>query len=208
MQTLALWSVPMFVFIWPHHQTYQSRLKSVCDDLQQNHPVSGIAVTAKHNLYESRFDFCHLPHDAVRAWTDWIKDCVFEAARAACGSEWPAGLEVAVNIHESWCHITHDYGYHDMHIHGNSSWSGIYYLDAAQSSLPDRNGVNRFYRPWHSNYVDAGTAWATKDTTIDVNPQDGMLVIFPSWIPHAALAYRGDQSRYILSFNSQTQAIK
>lgn len=200
---MPLWPVMMYDFQWPEHEQYQQDLKQVCRDLEQSNSHSGVAPDAKRGLYESRFDFCDQQHPAVQAWTAWCKQCVFEAAVHSSGPHWPKGASVIVEFHESWCHITRDGGYHDVHIHPNSSWSAIYYLDCGDMSMPTRNGINRFFRPYNTSYTDGGQAWMTANTTIDIAAEPGQLIVFPSWIQHSALPYHGEQERYILSFNSR-----
>jgi hypothetical protein len=41
---------------------------------------------------------------------------------------------------------------------------------------------------------------------MDIQPEEGMLVIFPSYLPHKAMAYEGDKDRIIISFNVQISA--
>lgn len=200
---MSMWPVMMYDFQWPEHHQYQELLKQVCRDLEQANSHSGVAPDAKRGLYESRFDFCEQQHPAVIAWTAWAKQCVFEAAVHACGQHWPPNMSVIVEFHESWCHITRSGGYHDVHIHPNSSWSAIYYLDCGDMSMADRNGINRFFRPYNTSYTDAGQSWMTANTTIDIAAEPGQLIVFPSWIQHSALPYHGDRERYILSFNSR-----
>jgi len=202
---MPVWPVMMYDFQWPQHDQYQQDLKQVCRDLEQANSHSGVAPDAKRGLYESRFDFCDQDHAAVKAWTAWCKQCVFEAAVHSCGQYWPPNMSVIVEFHESWCHITRDGGYHDVHIHPNSSWSAIYYLDCGDMSMPTRNGINRFFRPYNTSYSDGGQAWMTANTTIDIAAEPGQLIVFPSWIQHSALPYHGKQERYILSFNSRVR---
>lgn len=205
MTPMPVWPVMMYDFQWPEHQRYQADLKQICRDLEQANSHSGVAPDAKRGLYESRFDFCEQDDPAVTAWTAWCKQCVFEAAAHSCGQHWPRGMSVIVEFHESWCHITRDGGYHDVHIHPNSSWSAIYYLDCGDMSMPERNGINRFFRPYTTSYTDAGQAWMTANTTIDIAAEPGQLIVFPSWIQHSALPYHGERERYILSFNSRVK---
>lgn len=203
MQPMPLWPVMIYDFQWAQHQQYQSELKRVCHELEARQQHSGVAPDAKRGLYESTFDFCEQDNDAVRAWADWAKNCVFQAAGHACRDHWSAGTNLQIELHESWCHITRDGGYHDVHIHPNSSWSAIYYLDCGDMDMRTRNGVNRFFRPYGTSYSDLGTAWMSADATIDINADTGMMIVFPSWIQHSALPYRGRRERYILSFNSR-----
>ena len=202
---MPIWPVMMYDFQWSEHEQHQQDLKQVCRNLEGIDSHSGVAPDAKRGLYESAFDFCDQDHPAVQAWTAWAKQCVFEAAVHSCGSHWPPDSSVIVELHESWCHITRDGGYHDVHIHPNSSWSAIYYLDCGDMSMPERNGVNRFFRPYNTSYTDAAQAWMTANTTIDIQAEPGQLIVFPSWIQHSALPYRGQRERFILSFNSRVR---
>lgn len=208
MQPLPLWPIMMYHFDWPDHQQHQEPLKQLCRDLEIQNHHSNIAAGIKSGLYESAFDFLEQDHDSVRAWAAWAKFCVFQAAGHACGTAWPPGININVELHESWCHITRDGGYHDVHIHPNSSWSAIYYLDCGDMDAASKNGINRFFRPYETAYTDAGTAWMSVNNNIDINARSGMMIVFPSWIQHSALPYRGDRERFVLSFNSKVTLVK
>jgi uncharacterized protein (TIGR02466 family) len=203
MQSLPLWSIPIYYFMWDQHDQYRDDLVRVCHDLEDKKYISNVAPEAKSGLYESGFDFVSTPDPAVEALAHWTKNCFFQSAANANKSYWPAGMNVKIEIHESWCHITRDGGYHDTHIHANSSWSAIYYLDTGDMGNDTKNGVNRFYNPNHNMYDDAGTAWNTGNTSVDIQPRPGMLVIFPSWIKHSGMIYRGKQERIVISMNCQ-----
>ena len=201
MQTIPLWPVLLYDFQWAEHNQYQDELKKVCYDLEAKKHVSNVAPDAKRGLYESGFDFVVTDNTAVLAFSHWVKGCFFQAAAAANKKYWPAGINVNVEIHESWCHITRDGGYHDMHAHPNSSWSAIYYVDTGDMGTDNKNGVNRFYNPNNSMYLDAGTAWTTANTSIDFLGEPGMMVVFPSWVNHSATTYRGAKDRIVIALN-------
>ena len=182
---------------------YKQQLKQVCQDLESKNSQSNVAPSAKRGLYESGFDFVTIPDPAVEALSHWIKDCLFKSAANANREYWPAGANINIEIHESWCHITRDGGYHDMHTHPGSSWSAIYYLDTGDMDAASKNGLNRFFCPYNNMYIDAGTAWTSRNTSIDITAQEGMLIVFPSFIQHNALSYRGEKERYVISVNSK-----
>lgn len=198
--------MPFYSLIWDQHEQHADQLKQVCEHLQSQNKFSNVTNGVKRNLYESTFDFAEYPNDSVLAWADWVKDCLFQASAKSNKSYWPPGLNIAVEIHESWCHITRDGGYHDVHIHANSAWSCIYYLDIGDTDIDNKNGVNRFYNPTSVGYSDAGTMYASEESSIDISPRNGMLIVFPSWLKHSALVYRGTKPRYILSANSRITA--
>jgi len=203
MQPMPLWPTMFYNFDWSDHKKHAQELKTVCQDLEKQNYVSNIAPDAKRGLYESGFDFVEYPSPAVRAWADWVKNCMFQASNNANKRYWPPGTNVQVELHESWCHITRDGGYHDMHIHPNSTWSCIYYLDCGDMDGATKNGLNRFYNPNTTMHTDTGTLYISRDNSIDILAEPGMLILFPSWIQHSALPYRGKQDRYVLSANSR-----
>ena len=208
MLSLAQWPTLFYSFEWPEHETHAQELKQVCHDLESQNKVSNVSNAIKHNLYESEFNFLEYPSDAVIKWGHWAKNCIFLASANANKAYWPPGLNLQVEMHESWCHITKSGGYHDVHTHPGSSWSCIYYLDIGNMQPDTKNGVNRFYNPVTPMYTDAGTVYTNVATNFDVNAQNGMLFVFPSWVNHSALPYTGDKDRYVLSANSRITVIE
>lgn len=135
-------------------------------------------------------------------------------AKQVNAQAWPAGkLSLDLRFAGCWFQIQNGQAFHDVHTHGNCSWSGVYYVQiddakqrAAHASLGELNGATRFYGPYSQfqagAYMDMGNAYLQKNT-IDIQPEEGMLVLFPSYLPHKAMAYEGDKDRIILSFNVQ-----
>lgn len=208
MQPIPVWPINFYYFQWQDHDRHCHELKRVCEDLESRQKVSNVSPDAKYGLYESSFDFCEQDNDAVREFSGFVKQSMFQSASHSCRGMWPAGSNIVVELHESWCHITRDGGYHDAHIHANSSWSSIYYLDVGDMDIDSKNGVNRFYRPFDTSYTDAGQAWMTSNNTIDIIPRAGMLLTFPSWVLHSGLPYRGAASRYVISVNAKLNLMK
>ena len=207
MQPIALWPVMFYDFQWSDHDHWVQDLTKLCYELEAKKHVSGIAPQAKRGLYESGFDFVQDDSPAVQAFATWVRQCFSQAITHANQAFWPTGLNLDVDIHESWCHITRDGGYHDLHAHPDSSWSAIYYLDIGDMKSGDKNGVNRFYNPNHCMYVDPGTAWMQNSTSTDFIAEPGMMVIFPSWVPHSALTYRGTQDRLVIALNCKVREV-
>jgi uncharacterized protein (TIGR02466 family) len=203
MQPMPLWPTMFYNFDWQDHKTHAEELKAVCHDLEQKKHNSNITASVKYNLFESAFDFVTYPSPAIEAWSHWVKDCIFKASYAANKRYWPVGLNVDIELHESWCHITRDGGYHDVHIHPNSTWSCIYYLDCGNMDAATKNGLNRFYNPNNTMHTDAATLYMSHDNSIDILAEPGMMILFPSWIQHSALPYHGEKNRYVLSANSR-----
>lgn len=135
-------------------------------------------------------------------------------AKQANAQSWPEGrLSLDLRFAGCWFQIQNGQAFHDIHTHGNCSWSGVYYVqvDPAEerqrhTTLGELNGATRFYGPYSQlqggAYMDMGNAYLQKNS-IDIQPEEGRLVLFPSWLAHKAMAYEGRRDRIIISFNLQ-----
>ncbi len=149
-----------------------------------------------------------------RQLLQFIAGCVQELARQTNAQAWPEGrLSLDLRFAGCWFQIQNGQAFHDLHTHGNCSWSGVYYIQVdsagqrhAHPSLGELNGATRFYGPYSAlqggAYMDMGNAYLQRNS-MDIQPEEGRLVLFPSWLPHKAMAYEGARDRIILSFNLQ-----
>lgn len=171
--------------------------------------ASGVAPSSKSKdgLFESTFDLFEKTENpelrrlisfiesSVRRVVWYVNDRAFDPKR------------VRVTFTDSWFHITNNSGFHDAHYHGGCSWCGIYYLQMSDipTQRPDHapNGVSRFYcpRPFGGMQGDLGNAYLGHGH-IDVPPEPGMLILFPAYLLHSGLPYKGAIDRVLLAFNT------
>jgi uncharacterized protein (TIGR02466 family) len=138
-------------------------------------------------------------------------------AQQANAGVWPAGRHgLQLELTGVWFQIQNGASFHDVHTHGNCSWSGVYYVQLdppeqriAQPQFGKLNGVTRFYSPMFpllgGAHMDMGNAWL-QQATLDVAPREGELVLFPAMLAHKAMPYIGKRDRIIVSFNAQIHA--
>jgi hypothetical protein len=211
------WPTTMFLCDWPGNA---ARAPAIIDDLLDRAkafktPIaSGVATSAKSatGLIESPLNlFSTTKEPNLQALVAWISGCVRAAVSQVNGGA-VAPDKLRVEFTESWFHITNDGGFHDAHTHGNCSWCGIYYLAAgdpdtvpASGATKAGNGVNRFYGPLPKGGMlrDYGNNYLRR-YYVDVQPIEGRLVLFPSYLMHSALPYAGAADRIVLAFNTQT----
>jgi uncharacterized protein (TIGR02466 family) len=171
--------------------------------------ASGVAAKMKDRLYESPFDLFRDDVAEVQALARFCSDAlgalVTELRRRLNRPQGAGSLRI--DMAESWVHITRDGGYHDTHLHPNCSWCGIYYVEPGDATLKPPNGVNRFYPPLVPTYHDFGTTALLTDPA-DLAPDEGTLVLFPSYIHHSAIVYRGQKDRVIISFNARVREVQ
>jgi uncharacterized protein (TIGR02466 family) len=148
-----------------------------------------------------------------RALVGFIVERLGATVVQANQGHWPEGeqaLQIALN--GLWFQTSNHGAHHDVHTHGNCSWSGVYCLqvDAQHDRVRHpvygaRNGVTRFYGPAFAQlggaHADFGNAYL-QAAHLDVPPLSGQLIVFPSWLAHQALPYQGALDRVIVSFNA------
>ena len=201
-----LWGTPLIEAKNPDHPRIKDALIRYCYEFerQSKNPIeSGVTVRRKANLYESRFDFFTHPMPEVQALRNFCAQALAEAVLKLINHAegGPVVGRAAVDLYESWIHITHDGGYHEVHNHPNCTWCGIYYLDTGECTVDPPNGINRFFSPIDIMFDDPGTR-AYPQKPVSVKPEECKLFMFPSYVKHLAVPYRGKKDRIIISFNS------
>ncbi len=206
-ETISTWTTPLFITTLADHDFLKSTLIEYiyqCKSQQTQAIDSQVAPIAKQQLFESSLNFLEADLAEVVELKRNFEELLAEAAFIVNQSVWPDNVEVNAHIVESWYHVTQHGGYHDVHSHPNCSWCGIYYLEPGASDFKKRNGVNRFYDPRVNaeHYADAGTAYLAQQGVWDFEPKEGQIIIFPSYLKHAALTYFGDEDRIVIAFNA------
>lgn len=207
------WPITLYLAEWPEHQAKAPAIIEHLYAIRSQHSAniaSGVSPGSKSpsGLFESRFDLFSTSHPELTDLTEFIGVALKTIVSHVNGGATPPD-QIDVVATESWFHITNSGGYHDAHQHQFCSWCGIYYLQAGdpQPEAPDgiaRNGINRFYSPLATggSYTDFGNDYL-KNGNFDVQPEDGVLVLFPSFLQHSALPYTGEKDRIVVSFNSR-----
>lgn len=205
-----LWATPMF---FVHNEHADSLHPPIIEHLytlrsrESERIASGVAAGAKsdYGLFESKFDLFKSELPQMKALTRFIGNALAHAVvQANGGTDDPRDVRVCAI--ESWFHITNESGYHDAHHHHGCSWCGIYYVQIGDGVTDElrHNGISRFYSPLAIGgaYQDYGTEYL-QTGTYNVKPEEGMLVLFPSYLLHSALPYKGEKDRIVIAFNGQ-----
>jgi len=161
-----------------------------------------------------------LPRVKIPEWQGFVRflvNSLGETAKQANREAWAGReLELKVGIEGMWFQCSRAGAFHDVHTHGNCSWSSAYIVQIDESeqrvSHPvygAANGVTRLYGPYFTAmagaFADVGNAYL-QPPHLDIEPVPGRLLLFPSWLAHKAMPYGGDKERIIISFNASIHA--
>jgi hypothetical protein len=148
-----------------------------------------------------------------QAFVRFLVNSLGETVKKANREAWAGrDLELQVAIEGMWFQCSREGAFHDVHTHGNCSWSSAYIVQIDEPSkrvahpvYGAANGVTRLYGPPFSAlggaFVDVGNAYL-QPPHVDIEPVPGQLLLFPSWLAHQALPYNGEKERVIISFNA------
>ena len=92
-----------------------------------------------------------------------------------------------------WLNVYESQNWQEKHIHSPGQWSAVYYVDFD----PNEHKGTNFYHP---NETLLATAGVTQNTLVPW-VQEGDMIIFPSWLEHAAPMNKSSVKRSTISFN-------
>ena len=97
-----------------------------------------------------------------------------------------------------WANVNYKGCYNEKHNHPLSHLSGVYYV-----KVPDENSEIVFYDPrvikemYPTDHEDNPAFWET----VRFRPEEGKLILFPSYLQHSVNINNSDEDRISISFN-------
>ena len=101
------------------------------------------------------------------------------------------------DIHALWAIINKKGDYNKSHFHPNSWLSGVYYVSVKDDI---KNGSICFKAPVMQRYINEYT-FSDNSYWECLQPTEGLLVLFPSYLEHRVKVNELDSDRVVLSFN-------
>jgi uncharacterized protein (TIGR02466 family) len=101
-----------------------------------------------------------------------------------------------------WYTILSEHGWNSPHIHPRSLISGVFYV-----KTPDtvQNNTARNYSGWFglSDPRQGSQQWPLSEqmTHVYIQPQEGTLILFPSYLTHFVSPFNSKESRISIAFN-------
>ena len=189
-----VFSTPIWMFSNPRAGTVNPILAKVILEAAQSYPSQG-----KSNIggWRSRNDLFHWAVPEVKEIGGWILDCTRQIVEASLHPEHYRGTLNAVG----WASVCRTGNYNAPHIHPESAWSGVYYIDAGD---PDRTIPFSSYLELLDPRTAAGGVHTPGDPfghPVRIAPQAGLLIFFPSWLTHWVHPHSGPRERIAISFN-------
>jgi uncharacterized protein (TIGR02466 family) len=146
-------------------------------------------------------DLFNMDHEAV----NWLRKEVNETVIKYLSN---IGIDYAVNwTITGWPNINRFGDYHDNHNHPWSYLSGTYYVKMPTNHeiLQSRNDVRpsriTFYDPRQGSNMNAIKNDPNVDPEFTVNPEPGLMLLWPAFVNHFAHPNLSKETRISISFN-------
>lgn len=137
-------------------------------------------------------EFCG---DAGELLISYMRALGDEATRRVC-REHGEPPPVRWNVY-AWANVNRAGDFNKIHVHPASTWSGTYYIDAGNAT--DAAAPLHLFDPCQARAVTF-LPHALRDSVF-VHPKPGLMVLFPSYVPHMVFPHEGAGTRISIAFN-------
>ncbi|MGO1119949.1 2OG-Fe(II) oxygenase family protein [Rhodovibrionaceae bacterium A322] len=192
---------PIYKTACPLPKGFNAALKKTIMARRDQH-----ASTNKSNIggWQSSPDFMNWGGPEVRHLGNWLNEAFGSMMEKEIGHR-NFNCNLAVT---AWANINKDGDYNRQHTHANNHWSAVYYVDLGDPDpnvLP--NGAIEFMDPRSAIGV-FDLPGVMSVSTWTVQPEPGNLIMFPSWLKHSVLPFRGKGERISIAFNLRVGDMK
>jgi len=99
----------------------------------------------------------------------------------------------------AWANINRAGDFNKTHVHSASTWSGTYYVDTGEPLDAAAGTPLQLMEPSQGRIM----SFLPKllPSSIYLRPRPGLMVLFPSYIPHMVLPHAGSGTRISIAFN-------
>ena len=184
-------STPVWVSKIKNYQELNKKIFTYIKNLEQNDP-EGMIKSNEKGWHSQYFD---LDADEVKNYINSIGPNINESL---LDMGWDLKNQ-NVKITSMWSIINRSDATNARHIHSNNCISAAYYVKAPENCgniiFHDPRSEPVYYHPKIANPNKLNT------NIISIKPEEGLLVLFPSYLHHSVDANNSNEDRIVISFN-------
>lgn len=191
-------STPILMRTWPDSAQLNASLQELV--LAKERDSKGVT---KSNLggWQSEQGLFHWQHPAIAELQRRVREATIEITGKTC-REALQGLSEDLHVN-GWANVSRDRSYNRIHAHSECTWSGVYYVSVGE---PDPNVLDNgsiefldLQMAVHGGHAQLpGRPFGGQ---LRVPPEPGLMVMFPSWLPHWVHPFQGSGVRISIAFN-------
>ena len=128
-----LWPTPVGEFFNPDHQRIRDKLIDFFEDYKTQNPKSKKGIE-NINLYESGYNIHQLQNESYTKLIHFIAGCFYTMSKKMNDRIIIDDSKYITEIVNSWFIVYENSGFVAPHLHGNCSWSCVYYVQLGDST--------------------------------------------------------------------------
>jgi uncharacterized protein (TIGR02466 family) len=191
-----LFPTPLLGFIWPDGPELNDELRPLI--LKHAEATAGITKTNVSGWHSEtgQLEFCG---QAGRRLVRHMYEMADEATRRVLAETNEATRPPRWTL-RAWVNVNRAGGFNRIHTHPGSTWSGTYYVDPGDPPDDAADGTPlHFFDPCQGR---ANTFLPPQaPSSYLVRPEPGLMVLFPSYVPHMVFPHQGSRPRISIAFN-------
>ncbi len=150
--------------------------------------------------------------DDLFSWKDRAIDALRQAALGAIQTVVPLMIGTSCDFEvrlAGWANVSRTGAYNKRHTHPDSQVSAVYYVEAGSppsEEMPE-SGTFEFIDP-RTHAEMSALPGEPVGRPVTVQPVNGRMILFPSWLYHQVNPYHGEGERISISFNAHISNLK
>jgi uncharacterized protein (TIGR02466 family) len=191
----SLFASPLLEHVWADGPALNAELRPSILERARQHPGTEQTNIGGWHSETGRLEFCGRSGEQLlqhmRAMTEEATPRLYASfAQQPQADGW---------ILSAWANIAWRGDSNNSHTHPGATWSGVYYVDHGEST-DDAEGTA-------IHLADPNTARTNvffpelSCQNVLFRPQPGLMILFPSYVPHFVPPDRGDRPRISIAFN-------
>jgi len=193
------WPTPLFSRKFDDTEDMNHRLIEIIHEKEKKDSGNAKSVTGG---WHSADDVHSWDYPEIYRLIGFITEAVTEMTKISTGLEFDQFDADTTFI--AWANILRNNGYHKMHTHPGSAWSGVYYIQTGSENAspegPDDAGKIEFFDPRMAVEMVPvpGNPFGQRLT---FPPEAGRIYCFPAWLRHMVNPYQGSSERITIAYN-------
>tara|TARA_B100000029_G_C17566560_1_gene955255 strand:- start:379 stop:981 length:603 start_codon:yes stop_codon:yes gene_type:complete len=190
-ELFKIFTTPIWTSVIANHDQINSKMNKYIKTLQSENPEGMI----KSNVEGWHSKYFNLDSEEPRFFLNSIKS---DLDRVMQDMGWDLNNQ-KIKITSMWSIINNKNASNARHIHSNNYISAAYYVKA-----PKNCGNIIFYDPRNEVVFRHPKIKVTNNLNsniFSIEPKDGLLVLFPSYLHHAVDYNNSNEERIVISFN-------
>ena len=196
---LHLFSVPLMTYVWPNSAGLNEQLRErILSHAALDRGVQATNVGGWHSANGELEFLGELREPLYQRMLAMVN----EATGRLAGERGLPSIAVRWSF-LAWANISETGAFNTMHTHPGMTWSGVYYVDAGESVGQSDSGILKFMDPSPGSAASFLPFLARANP--EMKPVAGLMVLFPSYVPHSVQPHRGSRPRISIAFNFRSE---